>query len=188
MADSKKLNKGGPVRPQVSKEKTPEPAPPMPAKRYGSTRTLAAILPKVTAQSLGKQGFAAASVITDWALIVGKELADVTLPQRIAFPVGKRSHGTLHLRVAGAMALDVQHRSPQILARINGYFGYAAVTHLKLSQGAIARPAETSRPEGSQVPAKGAEAPPEAAAPDVAAALERLGAAIAADSARRRRT
>lgn len=187
MDSSKRLNKGGPAKPQVSK-KTPELVSPTPAKRYGSTRTLAAILPKVTAQSLGKQGFAAASVITDWALIVGKELADVTLPQRIAFPVGKRSHGTLHLRVAGAMALDVQHRSPQILARINGYFGYAAVAHLKLSQGAIARPAAASRPEGSQVPAKGVEASPDAAPPDVAAALERLGAAIAADSARRRRT
>lgn len=188
MDGNKKLNKGGFAKPQVSKEKTPELASPTPARRYGSTRTLAAILPKVTAQSLGKQGFAAASVITDWALIVGKELADVTLPQRIAFPVGKRSHGTLHLRVAGAMALDVQHRSPQILARINGYFGYAAVAHLRLSQGAIARPAAASRPEGSQVPTKGAEASPDAAPPDVAAALERLGAAIAADSARRRRT
>ena len=187
MDSSKKLNKRRPTKPQVSKE-TPELAPAPSAKRSGGTRTLAAILPKITAQSLGKQGFAAASVITDWALIVGKELADVTLPQRIAFPVGKRSHGTLHLRVAGVMALEVQHKTPQILARINGYFGYAAVTHLKLSQGAIARSSQASRPEGSLAPAKEVEARLEAAPPNVAAALERLGAAIAADSARRRRT
>jgi len=187
MDRSKKMNKGGPAKAQVYKEPS-ETAPSAPTKRFGSTRTLAAILPKVTAQSLGKQGFAAAAVITDWALIVGKELADVTLPQRIAFPVGKRSHGTLHLRVAGVMALDVQHRTPQILARINGYFGYAAVTHLKLTQGAIAKPVEASRPEGAQVSAKGGEASPDAAPPDIAAALERLGAAIVADSARRRRT
>lgn len=188
MESGKKSGKDGRPKPRLSKEKIPEPASPVAIKRSGSTRTLAAILPKVTAESLGKQGFAAASVITDWALIVGKELADVTLPQRIVFPVGKRSHGTLYLRVASAMALDVQHRSPQILARINGYFGYAAVTNLKLSQGAIARSSLASRPEGPPPPVKEAEAVPEAAPPNVAAALERLGAAIAADSARRRRT
>lgn len=179
---------GGRAQPRASRKETPEPAPQAADKRSGRARTLAAILPKVTAQSLGKQGFAAASVITDWALIVGKELADFTLPQRIVFPVGKRSHGTLHLRVAGVMALDVQHKTPQILARINGYFGYAAVAHLKLSQGAIARPSQASRPEEPPVPVKDAEATPETAPPDVAAALERLGAAIATDSARRRRT
>ncbi|MEZ5648454.1 MAG: DciA family protein [Alphaproteobacteria bacterium] len=158
------------------------------AERRGSLRTLAAILPKITAQSLGKQGFATAAVITDWPLIIGKELAAATLPQRITFPTGKRREGILHIRVASAMALDVQHRAPQILARINGYFGYAAVAQIKLTQGAIARPALTSRPIDPMAPVKRVEAPSGDDSKNVAAALERLGAAIAADSSRRRQT
>jgi hypothetical protein len=46
--------------------------------------------------------------------------------------------------VAGAAALELQHSEPQVLERINGFFGYPAVTRLQLIQVPFKRAAERS--------------------------------------------
>jgi hypothetical protein len=99
----------------------------------------AAILPRITAKALGKHGFAVAGIITDWPQIVGESLAAETMPQKIAFPPGRRSGGTLYLRASSPMATELQHLEPQIVERINGYFGYGAVARLSLHHGPVAR-------------------------------------------------
>jgi hypothetical protein len=48
-----------------------------------------------------------------------------------------RLGATLVLRVEGAHALDVQYRARQIIERINGYFGYAAVAALRVIQAPV---------------------------------------------------
>ena len=45
------------------------------------------------------------------------------------------------LRVEGARALDIQYKRQQILERINAYFGYAAVSDLRLVQAPLQAPA-----------------------------------------------
>ncbi|MFQ5955023.1 MAG: DUF721 domain-containing protein [Kiloniellales bacterium] len=106
--------------------------------RIGRPRAVAALLPKVTAKALGKRGFAVAAVITDWIEIVGNELAAMAQPLRIAFARNKRDGGTLHVRASGAAATELQHLEPQILERINGYFGFRAVARLKIHHGPAA--------------------------------------------------
>lgn len=101
---------------------------------------LAATLSRITDAALRKRGFAQSAVITNWAEIVGAELADHTAPQRLAFPRsgrGGRGGGTLHVRVAGALATELQHLEPLVLERINTYFGYQAVARLALEQGPL---------------------------------------------------
>ena len=49
-------------------------------------RPLARIVPKVAGKALGKRGMAFGTLITDWATIMGPELARSTLPQKLAFP------------------------------------------------------------------------------------------------------
>lgn len=101
---------------------------------------LAATLSRITDAALRKRGFAQSTVITNWAEIVGAELADHTTPQRLAFPRsgrGGRGGGTLHVRVAGALATELQHLEPLVLERINTYFGYQAVARLALEQGPL---------------------------------------------------
>ena len=53
---------------------------------------------------------------------------------RVDYAPGRRSGGTLLLQVGGAAALELQHAAPQLLERINTYFGHQAVRQLRLLQ------------------------------------------------------
>lgn len=157
------------------------------APRIGRPRAIAAVLPKVTAKVLGKRGFAIAAVITDWAEIMGPTLAADTVPRRIAFPRDRRGGGTLHLSATGAIATELQHLEPQILERINGYFGFQAVTRLVIHHGLRPRPAP--RPAAADPPAGRAAGPTEdrlavVEDPALREALRRLGHAVRARATR----
>ncbi|HYB58411.1 MAG TPA: DciA family protein [Alphaproteobacteria bacterium] len=125
----------------------------------GSARSLAQLLPKLTRAVMGKRGFAEAGLLADWPAVVGQDVAAKALPERLDFPRGERSEGTLHVRVEGAWALALQHLEPQLVERINAYFGYRAVSRLKLHQGPLARRAETppkTAPPAAEVSGAGA--------------------------------
>lgn len=84
---------------------------------------------------LGKNGFVETDIITNWAEIIGEQLAAYTAPQKIDFPRNKKNDGCLHLAVpSGAFAVEIQHREKYILQKINTYFGYRAVSSLKIIQ------------------------------------------------------
>ena len=109
-----------------------------PAKRRGGMRVLAATLPAVARRALGQRGFAEGGLVTEWPSIVGKAIADRCQPTR-SRPMrpGHRSEGTLTLRVEPGFALELQHLEPQIIERINGHYGYAAIGRLILHQGPL---------------------------------------------------
>ncbi len=86
-----------------------------------------------------RRGFAQASLLADWAMIAGHVLAQRCQPIRVDYAPGRRSGGTLLLQVTGAAALEVQHAAPQLVERINGYFGHRAVRQLRLLQMPFAR-------------------------------------------------
>ena len=108
-------------------------------KRYGGMRALAATLPRVAAPVLGKRGFSEAQLIAQWPAVMGENLARHMAPERISFARGGRRDGTLRVRVEPGFALEAQHREPQILERINAFFGYRAVARLALTQGPLPR-------------------------------------------------
>ena len=108
--------------------------------------SIAATLPRVTRKILGRHGLAEGGLVADWAAIVGATIAGCSLPLRLSFTGGERRNGTLHVRVAGALALELQHLEPQVLERINGYFGYRAVGRLKIHQGPVPVERRTERP------------------------------------------
>jgi hypothetical protein len=96
------------------------------------------------------RGFATTALLSDWPAIVGRELAQFTMPDRVVWPRrreeaeapmrGRRTEGaTLVLRIEGPRAIEVQHRATQILERVNLYFGYRAVTEMRFLQAPIAR-------------------------------------------------
>jgi len=157
--------------------------------RRGTLRPMAALLPGLTRRALGKHGFAAASLITDWPRIVGEDMAAATAPVKLAFPRGERSGGTLHLRVSGGgAALELQHMETQIVERLNAHLGYGAVAALKLVQGgggARRRAARKERPQNTVPPPDIAACPSRETIakieePGLRAALERMGALVAA--------
>lgn len=85
-------------------------------------------LPRAAGASLRRRGFSHARIVTDWRDIVGDLIADNVRPERLTFPRGRRSGGTLHLLVAyGGFAVDVEHMRPQLIERLNSYLGGAVV-------------------------------------------------------------
>ena len=116
------------------------------SKRGGGPRALAAVVDGVTKPAFGRRGFAAGAVVTDWARIVGPYLAANTAPEKIIEAGERGDEGTLHLRVGNAaLATELLHLEPQLVERVNGYFGYRAISRVRLSQGAIPRRDEPRR-------------------------------------------
>jgi len=93
---------------------------------------------KLAKNHLGKRGFAEASLVTNWAEIVGTAQALGSMPLKIAFPREERSGGVLHVRVStGGLATEFQYRKELIVARVNSHFGYGAVADLRITQGHV---------------------------------------------------
>jgi hypothetical protein len=67
----------------------------------------------------------------EWAAIVGAELAAITWPETLG------RDGALKLLVAPAHALELQHRAPLVVERINLFFGRPVATRLVLLQGML---------------------------------------------------
>lgn len=126
-----------------------------PAPRPPVGRAVGAFVPRLTRKAFEKYGFSAATLLTDWTTIAGEALASYTMPERLKWPRNTaagdtvidergRPGATLVLRVEGPRALEVSHRQHQILERINAFFGYAAVTDLKIIQAPIGPPSPRS--------------------------------------------
>jgi hypothetical protein len=107
-------------------------------KRAGKTRSIAEALSTTTRPLFRSRGFADGAIFAHWPAIVGEALSAVCLPERVVFPPRTRSGGTLRLRVAsGGLAVELQHLQPQLIERINTYFGYDAVARLQFLHGPL---------------------------------------------------
>jgi hypothetical protein len=129
----------------------------MQRRRGVSARAVGSFVPRLTQKAMEKYGFSTAALLTDWAAIVGKDMAAFTAPMKLAWPRAPehvedapgartgRSGATLIVRVEAARALDIEYKRAQIIERINGYFGYRAVAELRVHQAPIA-PLEPAKP------------------------------------------
>lgn len=155
-------------------------------------KAVGSFVPRLTRKAFERYGFSAATLITDWPAIVGRELAAYTAPERLKWPRGVeqnqdapgadsrgRPGATLVLRVDGGRSLDVQHNSRQLIERINAYFGYAAVAELRIVQAPVhagqpvrTAPGLSARPLTHEVA--------HVADPSLRDALARLGAGVRA--------
>lgn len=105
------------------------------ARRGGKAKPLGQHVGKLTKRAFGRRGFADGVIIANWKSVIGDHLAELSEPERITYPQGKRSGGTLHLRIAsGSIAVELQHLEPLLIERINGHFGYKAVDKVRLIQ------------------------------------------------------
>ena len=109
----------------------------------GGMRHVAPSAAKAAKPALRKRGLATAGIITDWSQIVGPFLAQATAPEKLmpgkAVPDGGREAGVLHLRVGStALAPEIAHLSPQIIEKVNSYFGYRAVARLHILHAPVA--------------------------------------------------
>ena len=135
------------------------------------------------------RGFAITSLLSEWPAVVGEELASFTAPDKLVWPrrtedreaaspqsAWRNDGAILVLKVDGPRAIELQHRSEQILERVNMYFGYRAIAQLRFLQA----PLPKAKSQAPAPPRKVEEPPPAAGFADtgLARALGRLGAGI----------
>ena len=137
---------------QISRTSTPRKG------AYGA-KAVGSMVPTLTRKAFERFGFSTAALLTDWAGIVGKDLARYTSPDKLKWPRGgresdgetgpERQGATLVLRVDLGRGIDVQYRARQIIERINAHFGYRAVAEIRIVQA----PVEGALPPVASAPA-----------------------------------
>lgn len=104
------------------------------ARRYSLfPKSLDECIEPVLRPVLKSQGLAGSRLLVRWPEIVGQRLARYSIPEKIHFPAGKRTDGTLTIAVENGFALEIQHLQPIILERLATYFGYKAITRIAIS-------------------------------------------------------
>ncbi|MGL5009893.1 MAG: DUF721 domain-containing protein [Paracoccaceae bacterium] len=107
--------------------------PPSPTRRMRGFEAASGFI-KDPIRAVGEsRGFAVTRLLTQWAEIVGENLALCTRPVKIGY--GREGIGaTLTLLTTSAQAPVVQMELPRIKDRVNACYGYAAISRISLTQ------------------------------------------------------
>ena len=150
------------------------------APRANRSRAVAELLPAIGGAAFRRFGFVQSSIVSRWPEIVGAKLAGASIPESIRFPVGKKQDGVLTLTVRGAHAPMMQHIAPEIIERVNRFFGYAAIVKVAIRQGEVAAPVPRKAPPSIRpVPVDLGASLKGIADPELRAVLESLAAGVA---------
>lgn len=100
-----------------------------------------------------KRGFASVDILAAWPDIVGGRYGTAVRPHRLIWPRRVAADGeplaepaTLVVHTDGATALLLSHEIPQVLQRINRFYGWAAVNRIKIIQRPLEARVKDSRP------------------------------------------
>ena len=118
--------------------------------------TLASETMPLLRRILGRKGMMAADVLAFWEQIAGEELAAFTFPEKIGFRGKERQNGVLQV----AAALELQHREKFVLEKVNAFFGYKAVSELRIRQSggvSFRRGRQINQPEFKKILVSGEE-------------------------------
>ncbi len=139
-------------------------------------------MPEIGRTAFRRFGFIQSSVVTRWPEIVGPAHARVCAPESIRFPPGEKSDGILQLVVVPAHAPIIQHVVPEIIERVNRFFGYKAVAKVKLRQGEVKPPSgqqtATAPPSLKPIPMELGESLRDIGDPELRTVLESLARSL----------
>lgn len=147
--------------------------------RGGPARAISDLMPEVGRTAFRRFGFVQSSVVTRWPEIVGPRHARVCTPESIRFPPGEKSDGILQLVVVPSHAPIISHVIPEIIDRVNRFFGYKAVAKVKIRQGEVKQPkaadsAPKAPPSLRPIPMELGESLRDIGDPELRAVLESL--------------
>jgi hypothetical protein len=147
-------------------------------------RRLADLVGPCMAGAFRRHGFASTELVTRWETIVGAEIAAHCEPLKISWPrqvnADDPEPATLVLRCEGPAAIEIQHQTHVIMARINQFLGWRAIARITISQAPLAR-RDQRRPRptiDAQEARRIADGMTGIADEGLRAALGRLGAAV----------
>ena len=176
-AGSAKTGKAAPRKPKAKAAK------PYQRPRGGPAKAVADLVPQIGRAAFRRYGFVQSSVVTRWPEIVGPTHARVCAPESIRFPPGEKSEGILQLVVLPAHAPLIQHVFPEIMERVNRFFGYRAVARVKIRQGAVKPPAAEEKrkapPSLKPIPMELGDSLRDIGDPELRAVLESLARSVA---------
>lgn len=152
--------------------------------RGGQARPIHELMPEIGRSAFRKYGFVQSSVVTRWGEIVGAAHARVSAPETIRFPPGERCDGILQLVVEPAHAPLISAILPEVIERVNRFFGYNAVAKVKIRQGRVQRP-DDRPPSGAPpvlkpIPVELGDSLRDIGDPELRAVLESLARSITA--------
>lgn len=154
--------------------------------RIGGVRAIADLMPEIGGAAFRKFGFIQSSIVTRWAEIAGARHAALSMPESIRFPVGKKADGTLHLVVASGHAPILQHVIPELIERVNRFFGYSAVAKIAIRQGQVTAAPPADRPPPRMlrpIPVEVGEGLRDIGDPELRAVLEAMASGLGSDAA-----
>ena len=94
---------------------------------------------------LARRAGISTALLGSWDEIAGEDFADCTRPEKIAWPrsdgYSETGHqpGVLTIGCEGARALFLSHAQGELIARINGFFGFPAVRQIRIVQKPVAQ-------------------------------------------------
>jgi len=161
-------------------EKMPSKAHANYQERRRGVRAMSDLMPGLGQAAFRRFGFIQNAIVTRWAEIVGPSYARFSAPESLSFPRGERYGATLRLVVEGAFATTIQHAGPEIVERVNRFFGYGAVARIAIRQAPMPRKSWPQPPEpAAQVPENLAGSLKTIHDPGLKAALEALARRVA---------
>jgi hypothetical protein len=156
---------------QDTEDKAPQPD--VPSRHVYGPRPVSALVPALVRPAFRRRAPATAQVLADWEAIVGPALAAETTPRKLF-------SGTLSIVCTGPVALELQHLTEPLMARINAHLGHVAVTRLRFIQDippALPR-AAPPRPQAVEAARRAVASLP---AGELRDALESLGRVVLTD-------
>lgn len=147
---------------------------------------------KIARPLVGKRGFTEIDIISRWVDIVGEDMAEYTLPEKLTKPRSPKASlegsksglqgGVLHIRAASsAFATVLKHQETELCSRVNAHFGYTVASKIKITLGKIPkRRVKPKPPPPPPLPTDVSELVGTVDDPELQAALVRLGQEIAA--------
>ena len=114
------------------------------SKRAFVPKTIGDSLKKINRDISNKYGKIEYLIIAKWPKIVGQFFANHSEPNKISrIPDGENDTGDviysnyLHINVSPVAAVEFQHFKDKIIDKINSYFGYKAISNIRLKQNFI---------------------------------------------------
>ena len=114
------------------------------SKRAFVPKTIGDSLKKINRNISNKYGKIEYLIIAKWPKIVGQFFANHSEPDKISrIPDGENDTGDviysnyLHINVSPVAAVEFQHFKDKIIDKINSYFGYKAISNIRLKQNFI---------------------------------------------------
>ena len=102
---------------------------------------------------LARRAGISTALLGSWDEIAGEDFADCTRPEKIAWPRREPGEpasgfqsGVLTVACEGARALFLSHAQGELIARINGFFGFPAVRQIRIVQKPVSQTTKHRRP------------------------------------------